>query len=113
MEITEASGPPPLAALGWKMRCTVKKIQLSQAGLAAVQQALKSSTRKTASKVRGASVPPATAEVRSASSGPQVEKEAAQVLGQLCGKVVSPCASSGAQPAAPLRLKFPLRRGGG
>ena len=34
-----------------------------------------------ASKVRGASVPPATAEVGSASAGPHVEKEEAQVLG--------------------------------
>ena len=95
------------------MRCTVKKIQLSKAGLAAAQQSLRSSTRKGASKVRGASAPPSTAEVGSASTGPQVEKEAAQVLGQLRGEETPPRAVSGTPPAAPLRLKFPLRRSGG
>ena len=55
VEITGASGPPSSAALGRKMRRAVRKIQLSKVGLAAVQQALKSSTRKGASKVRGAS----------------------------------------------------------
>ena len=95
------------------MRRVVKKIQLSKAGLAAAQQKLRSSTRKGTSKVRGASVPPATAEVGSASAGPQVEKEAAQVLGQLCGEETPPRAGSGTPPAAPLRLKFPLRRSDG
>jgi len=35
VEITGASGPPPSAALRRKTRRTVKKIQLSKAGLAA------------------------------------------------------------------------------
>ena len=113
VEITRSSGPPPSASLGRKTRCTVRKIQLSKAGLAAAQQVLKSSSRKGASKVRGASAPPATAEVGSASAGPQVEKEVAQVLGQLRGEVTPPCAGSGTPPAVPLRLKFPLRRSSG
>ena len=53
MEITGASGPPPSAALRMKTRRTVKKIQLSKAGLAAAQQMLRSMTQKGASKVRG------------------------------------------------------------
>ena len=77
------------------------------------QQALKSSSRKGASKVRGASAPPATTEVGSALTGPRVEEEAAQSLGQLHGEVASPRAGSGTPPAAPLRLRFPLRRSGG
>ena len=113
MEITGASGPPLSAALRKKTRHAVMKIQLSKAGLAAAQQTLRSSTRKGASKVRGALAPPATAEVGSASVGPQVEKEAAQVLGQLRGEVTPPHAGSGTPPAAPLRLKFPLRHSGG
>ena len=113
VEITGASGPLPSAALRRKMRRTIKKIQLSRAGLAAAQQTLRSSTLKGASKVRGASAPPATAEVGSALAGPQVEKDAAQVLGQLRGEVTPPRASSGTPPAAPLKLKFPLRRSGG
>ena len=113
MEITEASGPPPSAALRKKMHRTVKKIPLSKAGLAAAQQTLRSTTRTGTSKVRGASVHPATAEVGSASAGPQAEKEAAQVLGQLHGEVTPPRAGSGAPPAALLKLKFSLRRRGG
>ena len=113
VEITVASGPPPSAALKRKTCHAIKKIQLSKDGLAAVQQTLRSSTRKGASKVRGASAPPATAEVGSALAGPQVEKEAAQMLGQLRGEVTPPHAGSGTPPAAPLRLKFPLRRSGG
>ena len=112
VEITRASGPPPSAALRRKMRRAIKKIQPSKAGLAVAQQTLRSSTREGASKVRGASAPPATADVGSASTGPQVEKEAAQVLGQLRGEVTSPRASSGTPPATPLKLKFPLRRSG-
>ena len=81
--------------------------------MAAAQQTLRSSTRKGASKVRGASAPPATTEVGSASAGPQAEKEVAQVLGQLRGEETPPRAVSGTPPAAPLRLKFPLRRSGG
>ena len=77
VEITGASGPPPSAALGRKMHRAVKKIQLSKVGLAAAQQALKSSTRKDASKVRGASAPPATAEVGSMLACPRVGEEAA------------------------------------
>ena len=46
-------------------------------------------------------------------AGPQTEKEAAQGLGQLRGEVMPPRTSSGAQPAAPLKLKFVLRRSGG
>ena len=80
VEITGASGPPPSATSGRKTRCTVKKIQLSKAGLAAAQE-LKSSTRKGVSNVQGASAPPATNEVGSALTGPQVEVEAAQSLG--------------------------------
>ena len=113
VEITRASGPPPSAALRRKTCRTVRKIQLSKAGLAAVQQSLRSSTRKGTSKVQGASASPATAEVGSASAGPQVEKEAAQVLGQLCGEETPPRAGSGTPPAVPLRLKFPLRHSGG
>ena len=113
MEITGASGPPPSAALRRKTRRTVRKIQLSKAGLAAAQQSVRSSTRKGASKVWGASVPPATAVVGSASAGPQVKKEAAQVLGQLRVEETPPRAGSGTPPAALLRLKFPLRRSGG
>ena len=112
VEITRSSGPPPSASLGRKTRCTVRKIQLSKAGLAAAQQALKSSTRKGASKVRGASAPPATTEVGSALTGPRVE-EATQSLGHLHGEVASPRAGSGNPPAVPLRLRFPLRRSGG
>ena len=113
LEITGASGPPPSIALGRKTRRTVRKIQLSKAGLAAAQQALKSSTRKGAGKFWGASAPPATTEVGSVLTGPRVEEEAAQSLGQLCGEVASPRAGSGTPPAAPLRLRFPLRRSGG
>jgi hypothetical protein len=113
VEITGASGPPPSVAQMRKTRRAVKKIQLSKARLAAAQQMLRSSTRKGASKVRGASVPPATSEVGSASAGPQVEKEAIQVLGQPRAEVTPPRAGSGTPPAAPLRLKFPLRRSGG
>ena len=112
VEITGASGPPPSAALRRKTRRTVKKIQLSKAGLAAAQQMLRSSTRKGTRKVRGASAPPATTVVGSASAGPQAEKEAAQVLGQLRGEVTPPRTGSGTPPAAPLKLKFPLRCSG-
>ena len=77
------------------------------------QQALKSSSRKGASKVRGASAPLATTEVGSVLTGPRVEEEAAQSLGQLRGEKESPRACSGTSPTAPLRLKFPLRRSGG
>ena len=61
----------------------------------------------------GASATPATTEVGSASAGPQVEKEAAQVLGQVHGEVTPPHTGSGTLLAAPLRLKFPLRGSGG
>ena len=81
VEITGASGPPPSAALGRKTCRAVRKIQLSKAGLAAAQQALKSSTRKGASKVQGASAPPATTEVGLALTSPRVEVEVAQSLG--------------------------------
>jgi len=74
VEITGASGPPPLAALRRKTRRAVKKISLSKVGLVAAQQTLRSSTRKGTSKVRGASAPPATAEVASASASPRAEK---------------------------------------
>jgi len=80
---------------------------------AAAQQSLRSSTRRGTSKVRGASAPPATAEVGLASASPQAEKEAVQGLGQLRGEVTPPDTSSGAQPAALLKLKFSLRRRGG
>ena len=113
VEITGASGPPPSAALRRKTRRPVKKIPLSKAGWAAARQTLRSSTRKWESKVRGASAPPATAEVGSASIGPQVEKEAAQVLGQLRGEVTPPRIGSGTPPTTPLKLKFPLHRSGG
>ena len=113
VEIIGASGPPPSAVLGRKTCRTVRKIQLSKAGLAVAQQSLRSSTRKGVSKVRGASAPPATAEVGSASASPRVEKEAAQGLGQLRGEVTPLHASSGTPPAAPLKLKFPLCRSGG
>jgi len=96
-----------------KTRRAVKKIELSKARLTAAQQMLRSSTRKGASKVRGASVPPATSEVGSASAGPQVEKEAMQVLGQPRAEVTPPRAGSGTPPAAPLNLKFLLRHSGG
>jgi len=81
VEITGASGPPLSAAPRRKTRRAVKKIPLSKAGLAAAQQSLRSSTQRGTSKVRGASAPPATAEVGSASGDPQAEKEAAQGLG--------------------------------
>ena len=55
---------------------------------AAAQQSLRSSTRRGTSKVRGASVPPATADMGSASAGPQAKTEAAQGLGQLRGEVM-------------------------
>ena len=70
VEITGASGPPSSATLGRKTRRATRKIQLSKAQLATAQLALKSSTRKGASKVRGASAPPATAEVGLALAGP-------------------------------------------
>ena len=95
------------------MHRTMKKIPLSKAGLMAAQRSLRSSTPKGTSKVRGVSAPPATAGVGSASAGPQAEKEAAQVLGQLRGEVTPPRTGSGTPPAAPLKLKFPLRRSGG
>ena len=107
MEITGAAGLPPSATLRRKTCRTVRKIQLPKAGLVAAQQSLRSSTRKGASKVRGASAPPATAEVGSASVGPQLEKEVAQVLGQLRGEETPPCTGSETAPAAQLRLKFP------
>ena len=113
VEITGASGPPLSSAPRRKTRRAVKKIPLSKAGLAAAQQSLRSSTRKGTSKVRGASAPPTTTVVGSASAGHQAEKEAAQGLGQLRGEVMPPRTSSGAQPAAPLKLKFALRRSGG
>ena len=113
VETTGPSGPPSLTATGRKMRHTVRKIPLSKTVLTAAQQSLRSSTCKGTSKVRGASAPPATAVVGSASAGPQAEKEAAQGLGQLCGEVMPLRTSSGAQPAAPLKLKFALRQSGG
>jgi hypothetical protein len=113
VEITKALGLPPSAAPRRKMHRAVKKISLSKAGLAAAQQSLRSSTRSGTSKVWGALAPPATAEVGSASASPQAEKVAVQGLGQLRGEVTPPDTSSGAQPAAPLKLKFSLRRWGG
>jgi hypothetical protein len=110
VEITEASGPPPSGALGRKTRRAVRKIQLSKAGSAVAQQAVKRLTRKGTSKVRGASAPLAVTEVGSASAGPKVEEEAAQSLGQLRGEMASPRAGSGTPPTAPLSLKFPVRR---
>ena len=113
VEITGASGLPSSAAPRRKTHRAVKKIPLSKAGLAAAQQSLRSSTRRGTSKVRGASAPPATAEVGLASASPQAEKEAVQGLGQLRGEVTPPDTSSRAQPAALLKLKFSLRRRGG
>ena len=110
---TGALGLLSSAALGRKTCRTMRKIPLSKAGLTAAQQSLGSSTRKGTSKVRGASAPPATAVMGSASASPQAEKEAAQGLGQLHGEVTPPRTSSGAQPAVPLKLKFELRRSGG
>jgi len=112
VEITGASGPPSSATPRRKTHRPVRKIPLSKAGLMVVQQSLRSSTRKGTSMVRGASAPPATAVVGSASAGPQAEKEAAQGLGQLHREVTPLRTSSGAQPAAPLKLKFSLRRSG-
>ena len=100
MEITGASGPPPSAAQKRKTCRTIKKIQLSKAGLAIAQQTLRSSTQKRASKVWGASAHPATAEVGSVSAGPQVEKEAAQVLGQLLWDSVGCAAEVEVPPAS-------------
>jgi hypothetical protein len=77
VEITGASGPPSSAAPRRKTHRAVKKISLSNAGLAVAQQSLRSSTRKGTSKVWGASAPPATIIVGSASAGPQDEKEVA------------------------------------
>jgi len=113
VEITGASGPPALAAPRRKMRRTVKKIPLSKVGLRAAQRSLRSSTPKGTSKVRGASAPPATAAVGSASVGPQGEKEAAQGLSQLRREVTPPRSGSGARPTVLLKLKFALRRSGG
>ena len=113
VEITGASGSPTSGTLRRKTHCAVRKIQLSKAGSAAAQQAMKSSTRRRTSKVRGASAPPATTEVGSVLTGPKVEEDAAQSLYQLHGEMASLCASSGTPPTAPLRLKFPLRRSGG
>jgi len=95
VEITAASGPPPLAALRRKTRRAIKKIPLSKTGLMAAQQSLRSSTRKGTSKVRGASAPPATAVMGSALAGPQVEKETTEGLAQLRGEVTPPRTSSG------------------
>ena len=58
-------------------------------------------------------MPQATTEVGSASAGPQVEKEAARVLGQMRGEVTPPRAGSGTPLVTLLRLKFPLRHSGG
>ena len=113
MEITRASGLPSSAAPRRKARRAVRKTPLSKAGLMAAQQSLKTSTHNGTRKVRGASVPPATAVVGLASAGPQAEKEAAQGLGQLRGEVTPPHTSSGAQPAVPLKLKFALPQSGG
>ena len=95
------------------MHRTMKKIPLSKAGLMAAQRSLRSSTPKGTSKVRGVSAPPATAGVGLASAGPHAEMEAVQGLGQLRGEEMPPCPSSGAQPAAPQKLKFAQRRSGG
>ena len=113
VEITGASGSPTSGALRRKTRCAVRKIQLSKAGSVAAQQAVKSSTRRGTSKVRGASAPPATTEVGSVLTGRKVEEDAAQSLDQLHGEMASPHAGSGTPPTAPLRLKFPLRCSGG
>jgi hypothetical protein len=91
----------------------VRKTPLSKVGLTAAQQLLRSLTRKRTSKVRGALAPPATAVVGSASAGPQAEKEAVQGLGQLHGEVTPPRTSSGAQPAAPLKLNSRCSRAAG
>ena len=81
VEIIGASGPPSSATPRRKTPHAVKKIPLSKAGLAAAQQSLRSSTQRGTSKVRGATAPPATAEVGLVSAGPQAEKETAQGLG--------------------------------
>ena len=113
VEITGTSGPPSSAAPRRKTPRAMKKIPLSKAGLPAAQRALGSLSRKGMSKVWGVSAPPAAAVVGSASAGPKAEKEAAQGLGQLRGKVTPPRPSSGAQSTVPLKLKFALRRSGG
>jgi hypothetical protein len=112
-EITGASGPPSSVAPRRKTHHAMKKIPLLKAGLMAVQRSLRSSTPKGTSKVRGASAPPVAAIVGSASAGPQAEKEATQGLGQLRREVTPLRPSFGAQPAASLKLKFPLCRSGG
>ena len=77
VEITGASGLPTSGALGRKTHRVVRKIQESKPGLVLEQQAVKSSTCRGTSKVRGASAPPATTEVGSALAGPKVEEDAA------------------------------------
>jgi len=86
VEITGTSGPPTSAAPKRKTCRAVKKIPLSKAGLTVAQRSLRSSTPNGTSKVRGASAPPATARIGSASAGLQAEKEVARGLGQLCGE---------------------------
>ena len=76
VEITGASGPPALAAPRRKTCRAVKKIPLSKMGLTVAQRSLRSSTPKGTSKVWGASAPPTTAGVGSASAG-AAEKAAA------------------------------------
>jgi len=102
-----------LAASRRKTLRAVKKIPLLKAGLTAAQRSLRSSTPKSTSKVRGASAPSATTGVGSALAGPRAEKKVAQGLGQLHGEATPLRPSSGAQPAAPLKLKFALCRSGG
>ena len=46
-------------------------------------------------------------------ASPQVEKEVAQMLGQLHGEVMPPYVGLGTLLAVQLRLKFLLRRSGG
>jgi hypothetical protein len=113
VEITDASEPPSSAAPRRKSCRAVKKIPMSKVGLTAAQRSLRSSTPKGMSKVWGDSAPPATTAVGSASVGPKAEKEAAQGLGQLHEEVMPTRPNSRAQLAAPLKLKFALRRSGG
>ena len=108
-----APRPPTAAALKRKTRRAMKKIPLSKAGLMEVQQSLRSSTPKGASKVRGASAPPVTVGEESAAAGPEAEKEAIQGLSQMREEVMPQHSGLGTKEAAPLKLNFTLRRSGG
>ena len=86
VEITGASGPPSSAAPRRKMRRAVRKIPLSKAGLMGAQQTLRSSTRMGTSKVRGASAPPATAVMGSASAAPKPRRRRPKDWASYAGK---------------------------